>query len=66
MKLDVEGYEYALLEHLLRDRVVCKLDLLAVEWHELSLLVNASRGLSVQLTQRMESGGCGLPVLAWT
>ncbi len=36
LKLDVEGYEYKLLDHLLRRhaRSLCRIDLLAVEWHE--------------------------------
>ena len=36
VKVDVEGYEYELLSHVLltRPQSLCELDLLAVEWHE--------------------------------
>lgn len=65
MKVDIESYEYQLLEHLLGANAVCgKLDLLAIEWHEW-LLGNASRGASERLAKRLEGRGCGVPTLAW-
>jgi hypothetical protein len=65
MKLDVEGYEYQLLEHLLSTSSLCgRLELLLVEWHE-HLFGNATRGASERLSQRLEGHKCGVPTLAW-
>lgn len=68
VKLDIEGYEYALLRSLLvtHPEVVCGLGILAAEWHERMMTDNAvPAGVSVALEWLLEGPGCGVPLVRW-
>lgn len=68
VKLDIEGYEYALLRSLLvtHPEVVCGLGILAAEWHEHMMTDNAvPAGVSVALQWLLEGPGCGVPLVRW-
>ena len=62
VKMDVEGYEYSLLPHLLRSTpaALCGLDLLAIEWHGYAR--NASR-LGPTIKRQLDS--CNLTIIDW-
>lgn len=74
-KIDIEGFEFTLLPHLLfhHPRVLCSLDLAAIEWHEFIFpkkddverigvpVVGASQHLQWVLSHPM----CNVSLLAW-
>lgn len=69
VKMDIEGSEFRLLRHLLlaRPQLLCRLNVLAVEWH--SELMTASAELPANLTAAMQwllrSPECGVGVVDW-
>jgi len=74
-KLDVEGYEYELLPHLLRNGAACGVvALLAVEWHSaanvtlghaLGALRSVNETMPELLTRQLESLDCRAVALSW-
>ena len=80
MKLDIEGFEYTLLPHLLKRaahkglqpadsvtirRALCDIAVLAVEWHE-KTGAPAYKGRTEILMKRLQQKGCHTLVLPWT
>jgi hypothetical protein len=60
LKLDVEGAEYAILEKMLRDRTLRRINHLFIEWHWAKIAVPESthRALVDRLTKHV-------PILEW-
>ena len=65
IKIDVEGFEFSLLAHLLASArsVVCGLDLLAVEWHEWR--VPNHKGHTAELMREMQPPLCNVTLFSW-
>lgn len=69
VKMDVEGSEYRLLRHLLltQPSLLCRLDVLAMEWHA-SRMTAAARlpsNLSAALAWLLSAPGCNVSVVDW-
>ena len=66
VKVDVEGYEYELLSHVLltRPQSLCELDLLAVEWHEGTRLP-MHRGHRAHLEWMLDQRPCRVQVVPY-
>ena len=64
-KIDIEGFEYELLRHVLltQPRVLCSLGVLAVEWHE--NMVPKHAGATDKLAWLLEAPGCNVSLLPW-
>ena len=69
VKLDIEGHEYDVLRHILfsEPAALCRLDVLAVEWHEALMVAgtfhfNASEAFQWLLAPRR---GCNVSLLPW-
>ena len=62
VKLDVEGFEYTLLPHLLQGSrsVICSLDLLVVEWHR-----HVAWHTTSNITKELQNPSCNVSVLHW-
>ena len=60
-KMDIEGAEYTVLDHLVRDGVICELKTLLLEWHKVKAvnrsLVSANR---IELVKQLSA--CGVLV----
>lgn len=67
MKMDVEGFEYRLLGHLLltTPRALCALDVLAIEWHEHMMTYGQHEGASTHLAWMMAHPMCNVTLLPW-
>ena len=65
-KIDVEGFEYTLLPHLLlrSPRTLCDLDVLAVEWHEPDVKVKFA-GHTDHLIWFLTHAACNVTLLDW-
>jgi hypothetical protein len=55
VKIDIEGFEYTLLHHLLKTKpeALCSIDLLAVEWHE--RIFPMYKGQTLNLTEHLRA-----------
>ena len=70
--MDIEGHEYDVLRHVLLTHAqsLCRLDVLAVEWHEQLLSADAAAALPGNVTRAFEwllagSKDCGVTILPW-
>ena len=65
MKMDIEGFEYTILPHLLltQPRALCAVDVMAIEWHE--RMVPKFAGASHHLGFMMRHADCGTTLLDW-
>jgi hypothetical protein len=61
LKLDVEGAEYDILEKMIRDNAVQRLNHLFVEWHWNKVAVPRNRHDTVVKELRRQ----GIPILEW-
>ena len=63
LKMDVEGFEYTLLPHLLQTNpsVLCQLQVLAIEWHK----QNPRHMKATRRELRSRLRGCNITVLDW-
>ena len=63
MKLDIEGFEYALLPHLLvqSPRALCGLKVLAIEWHP----VPKQSGANEHLSWLLQQPACNVTLVTW-
>ena len=66
VKMDIEGFEYTLLEYLLltNPRAICGLDIFAIEWHGHMVPKHATK--TPHLLHMLTSQYCGVSVLPWT
>ena len=55
VKIDIEGFEYTLLHHLLKTKpeALCSIDLLAVEWHD--RIFPMYKGQTLNLTEHLRA-----------
>ena len=67
LKLDVEGFEYQILEDLLSTGAVCapRLNLVAVEWHSPGNSSAFTPRSASELVRRLESSECNTTTMAW-
>ena len=65
LKLDIEGFEFTLLKHLLEHspRALCALEILAVEWHE--HMVPKFAGHTAPLLRSLQHEQCNVTTLRW-
>jgi len=67
LKLDVEGYEYDLIPHLLRSGELCgSVEVIGVDWHERSLSPNATRRKTASdLSKSLKRPACNIAMIPW-